>query len=90
VTVTCPCGEQFDALRSNARFCSARCRQKAYRSRAGSADADRGLFHLREIADHLRSRVQRANLEGMVPPWERLYEALDEAVAVALERGGCT
>jgi hypothetical protein len=51
---------------------------------------DSGLAHLRETADHLRTRVERAKLEGMVLPWERLYGALDDAVAAALERGGIT
>jgi hypothetical protein len=30
------CGEQFDADRSDARYCSPACRQKGYRARKGN------------------------------------------------------
>jgi hypothetical protein len=87
VTVTCPCGTTFEAMRSDARFCSPKCRQKAYRDRGGtSGDAvpDDALERLSEAADYLRSRADRAVAEGMTGAWERWYRALDEQVTAAL------
>jgi hypothetical protein len=39
ITRTCPCGKTFKPKRSDALFCSAACKQKAYRRRRG-ADLD--------------------------------------------------
>jgi hypothetical protein len=33
---TCPCGKTFTPKRSDALFCSAACKQKAYRRRRGA------------------------------------------------------
>ena len=65
------CGELFGHTRSDAAYCSAACRQRAYRQRSTGRPrpVDTPIAELARIADELE---RHGMYNGMVPAWGRL------------------
>lgn len=75
------CGSGFEAKRAAARYCSARCRQRAHRKPAPDAGAEVAALPA-EAATESLARATRAELEAA----NRLHTAIGQAALVLARR----